>query len=84
MDKYKPIAAMVELVEQRAEHRARRGLPPDPGDAIIAAMDRYAGDQVDPYRDTQLLSLRYWMHYAAGLADPDEATDATLRRWLHG
>jgi hypothetical protein len=71
-------AHQVELVEMRAEHRARHGMSPDPGDTIIAVMDRYPGHHIDP----QLLSLRYWMHYAAGVKHPDEATDVTLRRWL--
>lgn len=70
-------AAQVELVEMRAEHRARKGMAPDPGDAITSAMRRFPGE-VDP----QLLSLRYWMHYAAGVSHPEEATDVTLRWWL--
>lgn len=70
-------AAAVERVEMMAEHDGRTGKPPNPEDAILEVMSRWPmGDH-----SLDLLHLRYWMFYAAGVADPDEAADVTLRFW---
>lgn len=70
-------AAMVERVEMAAEHDGRTGQPPNPEDAIAEAVHRYPEES----GSLDLLHVRYWMFYAAGVADPDEAADVTLRRW---
>jgi hypothetical protein len=70
-------AAQVERVEQLAEHHARSGKEPEAGGAVIEAMERYPDG--DPQPD--LLIMRYWMFYAAGVKHPTEAADVTVRRW---
>ncbi len=72
---------LVEKIEQRGEHDGRNGRTPNFMEAYwrLNAGVTATGKQLDEL--LQLLSIRYWMHYAAGLADPEEATDVTLRRW---
>ncbi len=72
-------AAIVEHVEMSAETYGRRGYKPDPVGAIRKAQRRHAHQLGKG--ELRLLEMRYWMFYAAGLYDPDEASDCVIRRW---
>ncbi len=72
-------AAVVEQVEMSAETRGRRTLKPDPVGDIQRAQKRHS-HQLER-GELRLLEMRYWMFYAAGLYDPDEAADCVIRRW---
>ncbi len=72
-------AAVVEHVEMSAETFGRRGYRPDPVGAIKKAKRRQEAE-LGP-ADIKLLKTRYWMFYAAGLYNPDEASDCVIRSW---
>lgn len=74
-------AAMVERMEQIAEHRGRLGQPPGHTDALDQVMGRFPDQLPLNTHDVDLLMMRFWMHYAAGVSHPEEATDVTLRIW---
>lgn len=72
-------ATVVERVEMSAEHRGRRRMIPEPHIAARQALERYGYHATT--RELDILNMRYWMFYAAGLYDQDEAADVTIRRW---
>ncbi len=75
------MAAMVERMEQIGEHRGRNGLDPNHAEALDQVMRRFPDGRPLVGDDVTLLFLRFWMHYAAGVKHPEEATDVTLRAW---
>lgn len=72
-------AAVVERVEMMAEHRGRRRMVPEPHREIPQAGQKF--DYLPNEDELHILNARYWMFYAAGLYDQDEAADLTIRRW---
>jgi hypothetical protein len=72
-------AAIVEHVEMSAETYGRRSIRPDPMGAVRKAQRRH--DYELKPTEIRLLKMRYWMFYAAGLYDPDEASDCVIRGW---
>lgn len=72
-------AARVEFVEAHAEQDARLSRGYQVERAIEEARRRFPATTVEG-EERELLSLKYWQHYAAAIADPGEATDATIRR----
>ncbi len=73
-------AAIVETVEMKAEHRGRRRMVPEPHEEISQALKKHRTGGATK-RELEILNARYWMFYAAGLYNPDDAADATIRAW---
>jgi hypothetical protein len=72
-------AEVVEQVEMSAETYGRRSIRPDPVGAVRKAQ-RHQDYELKP-TEVRLLKMRYWMFYAAGLYNPDEASDCVIRSW---
>lgn len=75
-------AVMVEAIEKKAEHHGRTGQDLDLAGAIFEVMEKHHTGGLDTRKLLDLLENRYLLFYAAGLKDPDEAADVTVRRWL--
>lgn len=72
-------AARVEFVEAHAEQDAKLERGYQLERAIEEARRRFP-PTTDEAEEREILSLRYWTHYAAAIADPEEATVAAIRR----
>ncbi len=72
-------AAVVDQVEMSAEIYGRRTMKPDPVGAIRRAQRNHAYQL--QRGDMRALQATYWMFYAAGLYDPEEAAGCVIQRW---
>ncbi len=70
-------ARIVERVEVMAENQGRRRMMPTPTAHIRGVLNGHQASKVD----LGVLEKRWWIFYAAGLYNPEEAADVTLRRW---
>lgn len=67
----------VERIEMLAEGQGKRGDTPTPHSHLEEVLQDRQVTELQLVRLTQ----RWWMFYAAGLYDQEEAADVTIRRW---